>query len=171
MLYVNVKVNNVPLKAFVDSGAQMTIMSKSCAERCGIARLIDARFAGMAVGVGQQRILGRVHLCQLEIAGGIVPTSFSVLEDQPMDMILGLDMLKRHQVYASGGWIACEEFDVTWHAVASSFSSSFPPQLLVLSLPLSISPCNISTIVRDRLEEQCAAHRHHGCVNTFPVRG
>ncbi|XP_026460830.1 uncharacterized protein LOC113362020 [Papaver somniferum] len=35
MLYVNMEVNGVPLKAFVDSGAQSTIISKSCVERCG----------------------------------------------------------------------------------------------------------------------------------------
>ena len=76
----------------------MTIMSQRCAERCGIMRLVDKRWAGVAKGVGTQKIIGRVHLCPIQIQGDFLQTSFSILEEQPMDMLLGLDMLKRHQV-------------------------------------------------------------------------
>jgi DNA damage-inducible protein 1 len=97
MLYINCKVNGKAIKAFVDSGAQMSIMSADMAESCDLHGLIDERFAGMAVGVGTQKILGKVHYCQLEINGQHFHNSFSILEGQKMDIILGLDFLKRHQ--------------------------------------------------------------------------
>lgn len=56
------------------------------------------RWAGIAKGVGVQKIIGRIHMVQIQIEKDFLITSFSVLEEQPMDMLLGLDMLKRHQV-------------------------------------------------------------------------
>ncbi|XP_037935822.1 protein DDI1 homolog 2 isoform X2 [Teleopsis dalmanni] len=97
MLYINCKVNGVPVKAFVDSGAQTTIMSAGCAERCNVNHLVDKRWSGVAKGVGTQRIIGRIHMVQMQIGNDYLASSFSVLEQQPMDMLLGLDMLKRHQ--------------------------------------------------------------------------
>jgi DNA damage-inducible protein 1 len=98
MLYMPAEANGVALQAFVDSGAQMTIMSTACARRCGILRLVDERFAGMAVGVGTQRIVGRVHAVPIKLGGAYLPCSVSVLEkDDEPSFIFGLDMLKRHQ--------------------------------------------------------------------------
>ena len=97
MLYVGVTVNKVPVQAFVDSGAQATIISQDCAKRCNIMHLLDTRFAGMAQGVGTSRILGRVHLADMEVGGQMLKCSFTVLEDNKVDLLFGLDNLKRHQ--------------------------------------------------------------------------
>lgn len=72
MLYINARINKIPIQAFVDSGAQSTIMSESLAERCGynffnlrLMRLVDKRYAGTAVGVGSCKILGKIHAADI----------------------------------------------------------------------------------------------------------
>lgn len=103
MLYINCTVKDKPLQVFVDSGAQMTIMSSVCADRLGLLHLVDNRFEGTAVGVGTGKILGKIHIVDMTIGGYDFPCSITVMDsksglgDENMDCLFGLDMLKRHR--------------------------------------------------------------------------
>lgn len=67
----------------------------------------------MANGVGQSKILGRIHSIDLTLwqetpkkEAIVVPCGFHVLDmnqNSKINMILGLDMLKRHQVILDMG--------------------------------------------------------------------
>lgn len=103
MLYIEIEINGVALQAFVDSGAQSSVMSGKCAEKCNLYKDIDKRFAGQVVGVGTGRTLGRVHLAMCKIGTDNFTISLTVMDDSQglgdsnMEMLLGLDMLKRHR--------------------------------------------------------------------------
>ncbi|KAA8499605.1 UBA domain-containing protein mud1 [Porphyridium purpureum] len=97
MLFIHGTVNGVDVTMFVDSGAQSTIISKACAERCNILHLLDTRFQGIARGVGTARILGRVHMAEMRIEKQHLLCSFTVMEDFNYDILFGLDMLRKHR--------------------------------------------------------------------------
>lgn len=102
MLFVRMTVNGHHISGFVDTGAQSSIITEKVAERCGLLRLIDRRFAGVAHGVGTGKILGRVHSVVVSVGGQHLSCSLNVMEAANLrggpEVIFGLDMLKRHQV-------------------------------------------------------------------------
>jgi len=61
-------------------------------------RLVDKRYAGKAVGVGSCKILGRIHAAEMEIEGKFITCSFTVIENNSTEFLLGLDNLKRFSV-------------------------------------------------------------------------
>jgi hypothetical protein len=101
MLRLRCHVNNVEVDALVDTGAQATIMSWHCAERCGVLRLVDERFDGVARGVGSRRIAGRIHLLPLKIEH--LYLSMSVLVLAPEDKLVKTSHIQESPAVADEG--------------------------------------------------------------------
>ncbi|CAL8118976.1 unnamed protein product [Orchesella dallaii] len=96
MLLIDCKVNGQLVKAFVDSGCQDTTMSEECAKKCNLTHLIDSQVSGVVIGIGTQRLVGRVHLSPIQIGDAVLTSSIYILENLKVDMLLGLDFLLRH---------------------------------------------------------------------------
>jgi len=100
-LQVLCEVNGFTVPAIIDTGAEITIMSASCAKRCRISSAIDTRFSGRAVGVGSSDILGRIDGLGMRIG----PVSFdgrvAVLRESRVDFLIGLDFLRRFECEVS----------------------------------------------------------------------
>ena len=101
----------VPMSTFLDTGAQVTIMTLEAAKRAGIAHLIDTRYSGQATGVAgvSCRVLGRVPANSVSFLMGdgeenvvdmspaITILEGCIMEADTIDMLLGMDVLEDWQ--------------------------------------------------------------------------
>ena len=95
---------NQTVKAFIDTGAQVTVISLEAAKRCGLKEHIDFKYAGKAVGVaGSTRIVGRLRDITLVLVSDdgqcvrVVCKSAVVIKEAfslpGLDLLIGLDLL------------------------------------------------------------------------------
>jgi len=114
------------LRAFVDTGAEVTVLSAEAAQRAGLLHLLDRRYAGRATGVGTCRVLGRLPAgCATLVLGEETEGSgregtitmpcpqLTVLEGtgtEGVDLLIGLDVLDEYGASISlrGGTLTME---------------------------------------------------------------
>jgi hypothetical protein len=96
-LEVLCEVNGFIIPAMIDTGAQISIMSEACAQRCMLSNQIDACYGGRAVGVGVSEIIGRINNLPLRIGPVSFHNKISILKNSRVDFIIGLDFLRKHK--------------------------------------------------------------------------
>lgn len=98
MLYVKISLNGHEIPAFIDTGAQRSLITPQLCERCDLNHLIDRRFRMQARGVGQKQSDGRIHSVPMVIGGQSCATSLTVLDIGGVGLLIGLDWMKRFRI-------------------------------------------------------------------------
>ena len=96
MLYVSCTINNQLITAFLDTGAQISVMNITTAVKCNLYDRIDTKRKSTLVGVGQQDSVGTVYNVELIFGACYTPCNFTILRNGP-DIILGLNFMKAHK--------------------------------------------------------------------------
>ncbi|VDN03071.1 unnamed protein product [Thelazia callipaeda] len=170
MLYINMKINGVEVQALVDSGAQVSILSDNVAQRCNLMRLVDERFKGTLSGVGGLReILGKIHACQVQIEQQFFPCSFNVLVNHHVEVLLGLDILKRHKcsIDLEKNCLRFGTLATTCFLPESEITRTVTPSLLTnpSGLQPEVDSANLASLMALGFEEAAARAMLLECAN------
>ena len=97
MLYIPIQINGKKFNALVDTGAQISVMSKEIADQAGLTNLIDYKIKGKTYGVGEQDILGKIWMTDIIVGIHAISCPFTILNKFDIGIIFGLDMLNTHK--------------------------------------------------------------------------
>lgn len=81
----------------VDTGAESSVISAQLAKELGIYSSIDTREQGIASGVGQARILGKIRNAIVTLGHVEFSMEFMVLQVPGRLMLLGLDEMRKYK--------------------------------------------------------------------------
>jgi hypothetical protein len=86
----------------IDTGAQTSILTSGLAERLGLLHHLDRTMAGVAGGIGQARVLGKLRGIVVKFGELELEVDFQILDGSQMPMpnlaLLGLDQLAVHHM-------------------------------------------------------------------------
>ena len=97
-IYLTGNINGYSIKFLVDTGAQISVISKNIAIACNLEDLIDQSYHGKIVGVGNDKIEGRIHYCDVVFDWGILPCGFTICQNPNLIPIIGIDILNSHGI-------------------------------------------------------------------------
>ena len=89
--------DGVCVEMLVDTGAQTSVISLPLVQQLKLEAKIDASRQGIASGVGQARIVGRLCNVPTELGHVEFPMDFIVLDVPEKMLLLGLDLMRRYK--------------------------------------------------------------------------
>jgi len=99
MAIVPCTIGNISIEMLVDTGAQTSVLSMPIVRQLGLINRLDRRYMGVAAGVGQARISGKISnvICAFGVGHVEFPMDFIVLDIKDSLVILGLDQMRKYK--------------------------------------------------------------------------
>lgn len=100
MAIVPCTIGAICIEMLVDTGAQTSVLSMPIVRQLGLTKRLDRRYMGIAAGVGQARISGKINnvICSFGVGHVEFPMDFIVLDIKDSLVILGLDQMRKYKV-------------------------------------------------------------------------
>jgi predicted aspartyl protease len=116
---INGKINNVPVKILVDTGAQFSTIFNDTINKLDMKDMVDTRGSFTCRGFGTTNSVGIVWIVELEINGGMFPVKSTVLDMKMLnfDMMIGMDFLTSYMArfdLASRKLTLNNKYDITF---------------------------------------------------------
>merc|ERR1740121_1529191 len=114
--HVACEIGDRAIEMLVDTGAQSSVISAPLMQQLNLQSRLDTSQQGVATGVGQARILGRLRGIPVKMGHVEFSLDFSVLGVDQQLLILGVDQMRRfkcvvdmdRQMLVFGGREGCE---------------------------------------------------------------
>mmetsp|Transcript_352 Transcript_352/g.585 ORF Transcript_352/g.585 Transcript_352/m.585 type:complete len:227 (-) Transcript_352:230-910(-) len=92
-------IGNISVEMLIDTGAQTSVLSMPIVRQLGLMNRLDRRYMGVAAGVGQARISGKISnvICSFGVGHVEFPMDFIVLDINNNLVILGLDQMRKYK--------------------------------------------------------------------------
>mmetsp|Transcript_28272 Transcript_28272/g.40402 ORF Transcript_28272/g.40402 Transcript_28272/m.40402 type:complete len:276 (+) Transcript_28272:188-1015(+) len=92
-------IGNIAIEMLIDTGAQTSVLSMPIVRQLGLMNRLDRRYMGVAAGVGQARICGKISnvICAFGVGHVEFPMDFIVLDISDSLVILGLDQMRKYK--------------------------------------------------------------------------
>lgn len=99
MAIVPCTIGNICIEMLIDTGAQTSVLSMPIVRKLGLTNRLDRRYMGVAAGVGQARISGKINnvVCAFGVGHVEFPMDFIVLDIKDDLIIIGLDQMRKYK--------------------------------------------------------------------------
>ena len=92
-IFIKGHINGYEIDFLLDTGAEMSILPVNIIQACGLENILDTHYSGIMKGVGEDKMLGKIHYVEVILECGLYPCSFFVCSNNDLPPILGIDMM------------------------------------------------------------------------------
>mmetsp|Transcript_55358 Transcript_55358/g.132061 ORF Transcript_55358/g.132061 Transcript_55358/m.132061 type:complete len:240 (+) Transcript_55358:124-843(+) len=97
ILFLDTTINERKVELLVDTGASVSVMSKTMMKSLRLERYLDSSKMGVASGVGRAIVLGELKNVPVQIGGMRLLVDFKVLSIKDKLAIFGMDQLQKNR--------------------------------------------------------------------------